>query len=324
MPTETRLATPATSAVNQAIAIRVSGVRKTYGGFGRRRKRALDGVSLEIRRGEVFGLIGPNGAGKTTLMGCLLALLRPEAGQIEVAGRAPDDLWIRERTGYLPERLGFDRGLTGRQFLDLHARLAGVPAAQAPAAIEEGRRRSDLAEEALGRRLSTYSRGMLQRVALAQALLRDPEFLFLDEPTSGMDPTGVALLRRHIQDAKARGATVVLNSHQLPEVERVCDRVAFVSSGHVERLEILQHQDPAQKAWCVGVPSAQEGEARAALQAVGFTVRPNGGLLHVEGSEVERIAPALVAAGVALVELRPVSVQLEALFFNGETGETRA
>lgn len=310
--------------MSQETAIRVGGVHKTYGGLVQRRKKALNGVSLEVRRGEVFGLIGPNGAGKTTLMGCLLGLLRPEAGEIEVAGRPPDDLWVRERTGYLPERLGFDRGLTGWQFLDLHARLAGVPVPQVREAIEEGRRRSELAPDALGRRLKTYSRGMLQRIALAQALFRDPAFLFLDEPTSGMDPTGVALVRRHIHDAKARGATVVLNSHQLPEVERVCDRVAFVSNGRVERLETLHHQDPVKQAWCIRVPSPEQVAAQAALEAAGFTVRPNGGLLHLEGGAVEQIAPLLVAAGVALTELRPLSVQLEDLFFAEENGETGA
>lgn len=304
-------------------AIRVNGVHKTYGGLLARRKKALLGIDLEVGQGEVFGLIGPNGAGKTTLMGCLLGLLRPDIGTIEVAGRAPDDLWVRERTGYLPERLGFDRGLTGRQFLELHARLAGVPTRQVPEAIEDVRQRSDLAAEAMKRRLKSYSRGMLQRIALAQALLREPAFLFLDEPTSGMDPTGVALVRRHLHDAKARGATVVLNSHHLTEVERVCDRVAFVRGGRVERLETLSGQASARQAWCVRVPGPQQERACVALLAAGFAVSSNDGLLRIEGGAVEAVGPALVGAGVTLIELRPIGAQLEQLFFaekNGESG----
>jgi len=165
---------------------------------------------------------------------------------------------------------------------------------------------------------------MLQRIALAQALFHDPEFLFLDEPTSGMDPTGVAVVRRNIHDAKARGATVVLNSHHLREVEQLCDRVAFVANGRVERLETLRHQDPVKQAWCIRVPGPQQVEAQAALEAAGFTVRPNGDLLHLSGGAVEQIAPVLVAAGVALTELRSLTAQLEDLFFAGENGETDA
>src|SRR5262245_17301080 len=203
-------------------AIEVRGVVKSYRPLIGRTKDALQGLDLEVREGEVLGLIGPNGAGKTTLMTCLLGLQRPSAGTIRVDGRLADDLAVRARTGYLPERLGFDRELSGREFLALHARLAGRPRGEVAEAIASAARSVQIEEEALRRRLKTYSRGMLQRIGLAQALLGEPTLVFLDEPTSGLDPAGVALVRETVLRLRQRGATVLLNSHQLPEVERVC------------------------------------------------------------------------------------------------------
>ncbi|MBC8647820.1 MAG: ABC transporter ATP-binding protein, partial [Thermoanaerobaculia bacterium] len=203
--------------------IRVESVSKSYGRFGRQ-TRALIGVSLVVPRGETLGLIGPNGAGKTTLLSCLLGFLRPDAGSIRVDGMEPDDLAVRRRTGYMPERLGFDRELSGAAFLAHHWRLAGGDPSRTREEVAQAAQRVGLPEEALRRKLSGYSRGMLQRIGVAQATLGTPDLLFLDEPASGTDPLGVAVVRDRILEAKQRGATIVLNSHQLPEVERVCDR----------------------------------------------------------------------------------------------------
>ena len=217
---------------------------KTYGRLGRR-TRALDGVSLEVRRGETVGLIGPNGAGKTTLLSCLLGFLRPDSGSIRIDGRPVDDLRVRARSGYMPERLGFDRDSTGAAFLAFHWRLTGGDPSQTgerevPAAADG----VGLEASALVKRLQTYSRGMLQRIGVAQAMLNDPELLFLDEPASGTDPLGVAIVRERILEAKRRGATIVLNSHQLAEVERVCDRVVFIDHGRLTRDETLTESPP--------------------------------------------------------------------------------
>jgi ABC-2 type transport system ATP-binding protein len=299
--------------------ISARGVEKTYRSL-RRRTRALAGVDLEVRRGEVFGLIGPNGAGKTTLLTCLLGLQRPDRGTIAVAGLAVDDLAVRARTGYLPERLGFDRELTGREFLRQHARLAGIEKARLAETLRDAWQQVELGEEALGRPLRTYSRGMLQRIGLAQALFRSPELLFLDEPASGMDPAGVALVRRVILAQRENGATVVLNSHQLPEVERVCDRVAFIAGGRVERLEVLRDLTRATEAWEVRVAPGREEAAVAALTRAGLdAVAPEAGRIRVEvvPAEVECIAPALVEAGVGLLSLAPAVTRLEGLFKNG-------
>src|SRR6266850_2417100 len=214
----------------------IDAVSKTYRGG---QVRALDQVSLAIAPGETFGIIGPHGAGKTTLLGCLLGFLRPDAGRVTVDGHAPDDLEVRAGTGYLPERLVMDRWMTGRDFLRYHHELARLPAARREAEVDQMLDTVQLDRDAADRAVRKYSRGMLQRLGLAQSLLGEPRYVFLDEPASGVDPAGVLLFRRILADLKSRGATVVLNSHQLEQVERVCDRVAFVNKGHVDAVETL-------------------------------------------------------------------------------------
>ena len=210
--------------------ITVESVTKTYGRFGRR-TRALDGVSLEVRRGETLGLIGPNGAGKTTLLSCLLGFLRPDSGRLSVEGRAVDDLWVRARTGYMPERLGLDRDLSGASFLSVHWRLSGGDPARERVEIAAAAERVGLDRSALGKKLRTYSRGMLQRIGMAQALVQSPSLLVLDEPTAGVDPLGSRDIRNIIENLKGRGMTVFLCSHLLEQVQEVCDRVGVIFKG---------------------------------------------------------------------------------------------
>ena len=299
--------------------IAVQAVSKTYGRFGRR-VQALDGVALEVARGETVGLIGPNGAGKTTLLSCLLGFLRPDRGTITVDGRAPDDLAVRARTGYLPERLGFDRELPGRAFLAFHWRLAGGERERVGTEVEAAADRVGLDREALSRPLRGYSRGMLQRIGLAQALLREPAILFLDEPASGTDPRGVSLVRDRILEAKARGATIVLNSHQLPEVERVCDRVAFLEGGRVTKTETLRGDEATRRRGLLRVPAARLEETTNALQGEAFTPRadPDGSIRFVVGSDEDmaRAIRAVALAGIPIYEAR-VSAELEELFSPG-------
>jgi ABC-2 type transport system ATP-binding protein len=297
----------------------VENVSKTYGRFGRR-VRALEGVSLQVAPGETLGLIGPNGAGKTTLLSCLLGFLEPDSGRITVDGRAPDDLAVRARTGYLPERLGFDRDLPGRSFLAHHGRLARVDPARAGVEARAAGDRVGLTPDVLRRRLKTYSRGMLQRIGLAQALLRDPRFLFLDEPASGTDPLGVGLVRERILESKARGATVVLNSHQLTEVERVCDRIVFLSEGRLVRSETLRGEAPSRRRGRVRVPGARLIDASTVLASEAFQpeAEPDGSLRFPVASDEEmaRAVRALALAEIPVYEAR-VSAELEELFSEG-------
>jgi ABC-2 type transport system ATP-binding protein len=205
--------------------VEAHGLTKRYG-----RTTALDGLDLEVRRGEVFALLGANGAGKTTVVKILLGLTLPSGGTAEVLGRPAGDPEARRRVGYLPELFRYQGWLTGREVLRLHAELAGMPRDGWAAAIDEVLAAADLAARA-DDRVATYSKGMQQRLGLAVALLGAPELVVLDEPSTALDPLGRHELRATIGALRERGTTVLLNSHQLGEVEQVCDRVAIIHRG---------------------------------------------------------------------------------------------
>ena len=284
--------------------------------------RALDQVSLAVRAGEAFGIIGPNGAGKTTLLGCLLGLLRPDAGRIAVDGLPADDLAVRCVTGYLPERLVLDRWMPGLDFLVYHHALARLAPArrrdEAAAALE----RVGLTPADGRQPIRRYSRGMLQRLWLAQALLGAPRYLFLDEPISGVDPAGVILFRKLLGDARARGATLVINSHQLDQVERVCDRVAFVRGGKVQSIETLAagaaHARVLRLRW--GATSDAGAIARLAALGLGAGATleeakpPEARFTVTDDDGAARLIEVLLAAGVRVIEATPESGRLERLF----------
>lgn len=221
---------------SDSVCIEIENLRKSYN-WGK--VRALDGIDLTVHAGEIFGLIGPNGAGKTTLMGCLLSALVPTSGKILINGLAPDDIAVRKITGFLPERPHFDAWMKVDEFLRYHHMLAKRSGTNVKEDIEEVLDAVAL-EPSVGKRLvRQLSRGMLQRLGLAQVLIGKPKLCFLDEPTSGMDPVGMALVRKLLMKWKREGVTVILNSHHLDEVERVCDRVAFIKGGKIEALEQL-------------------------------------------------------------------------------------
>jgi ABC-2 type transport system ATP-binding protein len=295
--------------------------------------RALDRVSIQIRHGETFGIIGPNGAGKTTLLGCLLGFLSPDAGRVTIDGHAPDDLDVRAVTGYLPERLVMDRWMTGADFLRYHHALAKLPAERRDADVDATLRLVDLDEQAGRREVKRYSRGMLQRLGLGQALLGTPRYLFLDEPASGVDPGGVVLIRRILSDLKGRGVTVVLNSHQLDQVERVCDRVAFVRQGHVDAVETLQAGATSAHVlrvrWTEGAPDATSSERLGAVaRDAGAELRgvnaPEARFTVSGDVEAARLVRALVGAGVPIIEVTPEEGRLERLFLDPRAGSGAA
>ncbi len=297
-------------------AISVHGLSKSFGPRWKR-KQALEAADLTVARGEVVGLIGPNGAGKTTLQSCVLGLLRPDAGAIEVGGLPPDALEVRRRSGHLPERLGLPRRLTGRRFLALQHDLAGLPRRERPGAVHEALARVGLAEAA-GRRIATYSRGMLQRLAFASATLAEPDFLFLDEPTSGMDPAGALWVLRTIEWLRGRGTTVLLNSHQLDQVERVCDRAVFIRNGRIEGERALRGPE-LQQILVVRLLSDTVAPDPATL-----AFPPSARFLSAEGGSLRfavdddaaasDVVGALVAAGAKVVGAAPERVRLERLF----------
>jgi ABC-2 type transport system ATP-binding protein len=191
-----------------------------------------------VAEGEVFGFLGSNGAGKTTTVKMLLGLVRPSAGTARVLGRRPGDPAVMGRIGFLPEHFRFHPWLTAAGFLDLHGRLYGLPAEERRQRVPRLLARVGLADRA-DSRLADFSKGMAQRIGLAQALLNDPTLVFLDEPTSGLDPVGRREVRDLIRALRAAGVTVFLNSHFLSEVEVTCDRVAIVKRGRVVRIGTL-------------------------------------------------------------------------------------
>ncbi|NOZ05638.1 MAG: ABC transporter ATP-binding protein [Chloroflexi bacterium] len=208
-------------------AIETWGLRKEYGATV-----AVADLTLRVGAGEVFGFLGPNGAGKTTSLKMLLGLVHPTAGEGSLLGRPLGTPAARKQVGFLPEHFRFPHWLTAREFLDLHGRLLDLTV---PVRREQIKRLLDLVElaAAADRRLGTFSKGMMQRIGLAQALLGDPLLVFLDEPTSGLDPFGRRLVRQIINDLRDRGVTVFLNSHLLSEVEATCDRVGFIRDGEI-------------------------------------------------------------------------------------------
>lgn len=227
-----------------APAIETRGLRKEFG-----QKVAVSDLSLTVQQGEIFGFLGPNGAGKTTSIKMFLGLVTPTSGEGFMLGAPLGDERVRARVGFLPEHFRFHDWLTATEFLTLHADLYGMPRATTRARIPELLERVGLAAHARNK-LRTFSKGMLQRIGLAQALINDPALLFLDEPTSGLDPGGRLLVRDIIREQRERGTAVFLNSHLLSEVEITCDRVAFVRHGEVLQVgaveEMVEGEFPVQ------------------------------------------------------------------------------
>jgi ABC-2 type transport system ATP-binding protein len=274
-------------------AIETRALRKVYG-----RTVALDGLDLRVEPGEVFGFLGPNGAGKTTAVKLLLGLTRPSAGEGTVLGRPLGDREVRGRIGYLPELFRYQAWLSAREVLALHAALAGLAPHTRGAEIDRVLALAGLDARA-DDRTGGFSKGMQQRLGLAAALLGDPAVVILDEPTSALDPVGRGDVRAIIRDARERGSAVLLNSHLLGEVERLCDRVAIVHRGRVVASGALGDLlgEPAVRLRVTGLPPGAATDA-GPLAAFG-PVTDEDGWLAIRPLDPERI-PDVVAAVVAL------------------------
>jgi len=229
--------------------IRMRGVSKSFTGhLNIGRKVAVEDLELEIRPGEIFGLLGPNGAGKTTTFKMLLALLRPDRGQVRLFDRPPSDPAARARLGYLPENPYFYNYLTAAEFLDFYGRLQGIPAAERRGRVRETLRRVGL-EGLEGTALRKFSKGMVQRLGLAQAIQHDPELLILDEPMSGLDPIGRRDVRDLILSMRAAGRTVLFSSHILQDAEMICDRIAILDKGRLRSVGRLDEMVASGVEW---------------------------------------------------------------------------
>lgn len=215
--------------------ITVSHLSKTIG-----KVKLLDDISLTIHRGEVFGFLGPNGAGKTTTMKAILGIIRGETGTISILGGTMDDLEVRKKIGFMPENTYLYKHLTGDEFLDFNGKFYGLHGED----LES--RKTQILEKvglthARTKRLSTYSKGMLQRIGLAQSLLHDPEIVFLDEPMSGLDPVGRKMIKDLMIELKQEGKTLFFNTHILSDVEAICDSFAIIHGGKIIATEAIKH-----------------------------------------------------------------------------------
>jgi ABC-2 type transport system ATP-binding protein len=262
----------AAPAVTSAIAISIVGLTKDFPVNLRGLKvRAVDQLSLSIPANEIFGLLGPNGSGKSTTIKAILGLVAPTVGECHIFGERASSVRSRFDVGYLPEAPYFYRYLTGRELVTFYARVCQVPRPRLRARVDEVLSWVGL-EAAADRRVGTYSKGMLQRIGLAQALVHDPRLLILDEPTAGVDPVGSAEMAKLIVGLKAQGRTVLICSHLLAQIEDICDRVAILNRGRLVlegRVEDLVAEKGRRSIVVEGLPATEEPELRDWLQRRG-------------------------------------------------------
>ncbi len=298
--------------------IRTEGLTKVFvSDWRRERTVAVDALDLEVAEGEIYGFLGPNGAGKTTTLKLLLGLLRPSAGRAEVLGEDAGGIVHRSQLGYLPENPYFYDYLTGREFLDFCGRLCGLPNPVRRERIARLLALVDL-ERAADVRLRQYSKGMLQRAGMAQALVNDPKLLILDEPQSGLDPLGRKQVRDLILQLRAEGRTVLFSSHILADAEMICDRVGIMNRGRLVaagRLEQLQRvRVSAVEFQADGLDAA----ARAALRSRASVFLEESGRVQFtlpgDEGQVPEVLAALQAAGGRVVSIAPQHETLEDVF----------
>ena len=296
---------------------------KTYrAGWKRAPVRALDGVSLCVPRGEVFGLLGPNGAGKTTLVKLLLGITRGDGGEASVLGRPAGNVPARARIGYLPEGHRYPLHLTGAGVVRWFARLSGVRRSEIEPRVRRLLARVGL-ERWTGVRLRKYSKGMVQRLGLAVALVHEPELLFLDEPTDGVDPVGRREIRNILLEEKTRGTTIFINSHLLSEIERTCDRVAVLSHGKILRTGTVADLTDRGLTYRIAAGVIPPAALEALRQRAG-PVDATNGFLRVRVASLEDLnscLDALRASGCLLREVGPEKSTLEDSFIRILEGE---
>jgi ABC-2 type transport system ATP-binding protein len=278
---------------------------------------AVSSLSLCVKEGEIFGFLGPNGAGKTTAIKMLLALVEPTSGTGRVLDAPLGDRAVRARIGFLPEHFRFHETLTAIELLRFHGRLYGLRGITLDARLDRLLTRVDLVDAA-DRPLRGYSKGMLQRVGLAQALLNEPRLVFLDEPTSGLDPLGRHLVRGIIEELRADGVTVFLNSHLLGEVEATCDRVAFVKRGEVVEERRLSAPTDVHDVE-IRVQSATRAAVEGLSRFAADVAQPRPDLITLR-TESEAAIPALlawlVAQGIQVFAVYPRRRSLEDVFLD--------
>jgi ABC-2 type transport system ATP-binding protein len=298
-----------------APAIEFSGVTKVYqrrlGGVP---IAALSNISFEVARGEVCAFLGPNGAGKTTSMNILMGFLYASSGRSRVFGYEPGDVRAKQRIGFLPENFAFYRYLNAEKLLQFHLRLSGRVLDDPTALIASLLAKVKL-DSYKGLKIGKYSRGMVQRLGIAQALLGDPELLVLDEPTSGLDPAGRKEVRDLILSLKAEGKTIFLSSHILSEVEQICDRVIIIDRGHMVRTGTMQEMLAEDNRVEIIVDQLPE-ELELVVKERGASVErePHRVRIAIDVAQKRALAEMLWAGGCDVISLTPIKSSLEETF----------
>ena len=299
--------------------VRVEGVVKDFRpGFGLRRKRVLHGVTFEVLDNEIFGFVGPNGAGKTTTLKILMGLIRPTEGRASILGCDVEESKFRHQIGFLPENPYFYPFLTAREILDFYARLSGVAGSERARRVE---RLLDLVNlgHAMDARLRTFSKGMLQRVGIAQALIHDPKVVFLDEPMSGLDPLGRMEIRDLILSLRAEGKTVFMNTHILSDVESICDRVAIIVKGRIRHQGKMEDFLPDDRRTTDVLISSLPPETADQLgETFHLEMRGLGERLELRVAEkdVNAVLESVMRVGAEVVSVTPHRNSLEDVFLD--------
>ena len=302
--------------------IEINNLTKDYEvGFWRKRKvRALDGLSLSIDGGQIFGFLGANGAGKTTTLKLLMRLIFPTDGNARILGHDIQDVSMHQRIGYLPENPYFYDYLTAREFLDYCAQIFGYPAAVRRKRAADLLARVKLDEKRWDTQLRKFSKGMLQRVGLAQSLVNDPEIVFLDEPMSGLDPVGRREVRDLIAALRDEGKTVFMCSHILSDIEVLCDRVAILKKGKLAQvgyLDELRRKTEGPNRMEVMATGTDAESLREHLPTAEIAPTPRGLRIEIASeTEIENVLAALRKVGGKIVSVEPVKQSLEELFLD--------
>ncbi len=307
--------------------IEIENLTKDYEvGFWRKRKvRALDGLSLTVEGGQIFGFLGANGAGKTTTLKLLMRLIYPTSGNARILGHSINDVAMHARIGYLPENPYFYDYLTAREFLNYCAEIFGYDKAKRRKRTEVVLGLVSLEPKSWDRQLRKFSKGMLQRVGLAQSLVNDPEVVFLDEPMSGLDPVGRRQVRDLIASLPQQGKTVFMCSHILSDIEVLCDRAAILKGGRLAQVGRLDELRQAEASRIEIMASGADAKTLSGYLSsdLGATIMGTAGGLRIEISDekdVDSVLAGLRRAGGKLVSVQPIRQSLEELFMD----ETRA
>ncbi len=299
--------------------VRVEDIVKDFRpGLGLKKKRVLHGISFSVRRGEIFGFVGPNGAGKTTTLKILMGLIFATSGKASILGHDIGESSFRRHIGYLPEGPYFYDYLTGREFLRFYAKLCGVPRAQIAERVTNLLEAVGLAH-AGDERLRNYSKGMLQRIGIGQALVHDPQVLFLDEPMSGLDPIGRKEIRDLIWQFRDRGKTIFMTTHILSDVEMLCDSVAIIVKGKIQYQgapkDFLKNERHSAEIVFAGLEKSIQAQIAERFQA---SVRDSDehSQFGVAEDQVDDVLRALLEKGAQVVSVTPRRATLEMIFLN--------